>query len=219
MKLEDVTMTCSSLLKAGCAAGTLALAMVALGPVAHAQSESSAQAGADAYSSSFPFVGEACHPGDTDHNGGSFLHPGHGGPAAYGIVFFDSGGATASHAAASSTSTASSSGSSSISSGGGNVAAPAPPATGGDHDGGAPPAVNAAAPAAPAAGGVTPGAGTSTTGAALTGPAKLTPAGDPPAVAAAALPSATPEPATMVLIASGLCGIVAARRRIDRKSR
>jgi len=219
MKLEDVTMTCSSLLKAGCAAGTLALAMVALGPVAHAQSESSAQAGADTYSSSFPFVGEACHPGDTDHDGGSFLHPSHGGPAAYGIVFFDSGGASASHAAASST--ASSSGPSSIGSGGSAaVVAPAPPATGGDHhDGGDPPAVHAAAPSAPAAGGVTPGAGTGTTGASLTGPAALKAAGDPPTVSAAALPSATPEPATMVLIASGLCGIVAARRRIDRKSR
>jgi hypothetical protein len=217
MKLEDVTMTCSSLLKAGCAAGTLALAMVALGPVAHAQSESSAQAGSDTYSSSFPFIGEACHPGDTDHGGGSFLHSAHGGPAAYGIVFFDSGGATASHAAASST--ASSSGPSSVGSGGSaNVVAP--PATGGDHhDGGDPPAVSVTAPAGPAAGGVTPGAGTGTTGASLARPAALTPAGDPPNVSAAALPSATPEPATMVLIASGLCGIVAARRRIDRKSR
>jgi PEP-CTERM motif len=218
MKLEDVTMICSSLLKAGCAAGTLALAMVALGPVAHAQSESSAQAGADTYSSSFPFVGEACHPGDTNHDGGSFLHPSHGGAAAYGIVFFDSGGATANHAAASST--ASSSGPSSIGSGGFATVVAAPPATGGDHhDGGAPPAVNAAAPSAPAAGVVTPGAGTGATGAALSGPAALKAAGDPPTVTAAALPSATPEPATMVLIASGLCGIVAARRRIDRKSR
>lgn len=212
-------MTCSSLLKAGCAAGTLAVAMVALGPVAHAQSESSAQVAADAYSSSFPFAGEACRPGDNDHDGGSFLHPGHGGPAAYGIVFFDSGGATASHATASST--ASSSAPVSTPSGAsGNVAA-MPPATGGDHhdSGTPPPAVNVTAPAGPAAGGVTPGAGTGTTGAALTGPAKLTPAGDPPNVSAAALPSATPEPATMLLIASGLCGIVAARRRIDRKSR
>jgi hypothetical protein len=195
--------------------------MVALGPVAHAQSESSAQIGADAYSSSFPFAGEACRPGDNDHGGGSFLHPGHGGPAAYGIVFFDSGGATASHAAASSTS--SSSGPASMPSGGsGNVAA-APTAPGSDHgdhhDGGTPPAVSVAAPAGPAAGGVTPGAGTGTTGASLARPAALTPAGDPPNVSAAALPSATPEPATMVLIASGLCGIVAARRRIDRKSR